>query len=219
MLTAGAEVGAAKWGSGVVSAWRTSRDTTYMPGYAYWSALMTIFNDNANLDMYAGPNAYNDPDFLVAGFKNISKVQMKSHVMLWAAMNAPLTIAADLAAIDVDTAALLKNRELISINQDPRNDQATVVANRSDTYTLARVQADGRVVICFFNNGQKPANFNIDIKSLPTYIDIDDAIAWNDAQSFVVTNVLTGGETVVSRQLIIEGLAIHDLEMFYIRMN
>lgn len=29
-----------KWGNGIISSWRTTRDPTYYPGYAFWSVLM-----------------------------------------------------------------------------------------------------------------------------------------------------------------------------------
>lgn len=72
-------------------------------------------------------------------------------------MNAPLKIASAPSLLNADTAALLKNKELIAINQDLKNEQATIVSNKSSTFILARVLEDGRVVMCFFNNGQTPA--------------------------------------------------------------
>jgi alpha-galactosidase len=42
----------------------------------------------------------------------------KTHFALWAFAKAPLIIGADLDSISQDSLAILKNQELININQD-----------------------------------------------------------------------------------------------------
>lgn len=73
-----------------------------------------------NLDdrLAAGPGGWNDPDMLEIGVGGLTLEEEKTHFALWAVSKAPLIIGADLVTISDDSLAILKNKELIAINQD-----------------------------------------------------------------------------------------------------
>lgn len=58
------------------------------------------------------------------GNGNMSLVEYRSHMSLWAAMKSPLLIGCDVAKLDDDMLSILANREVIAINQDPLGQQA-----------------------------------------------------------------------------------------------
>ena len=79
-----------------------------------------------NLDdrLAAGPGGWNDPDMLEVGVGGLTLEEEKTHFALWAVSKAPLIIGADLVTISDDSLAILKNKELIAINQDKNSRQA-----------------------------------------------------------------------------------------------
>jgi alpha-galactosidase len=66
----------------------------------------------------AAPGGWNDPDMLQIGNNVLTMEEERTHFALWAFAKAPLIIGADLNSISTESLAILKNKELIAINQD-----------------------------------------------------------------------------------------------------
>lgn len=60
------------------------------------------------------------------------------HFGMWCMMSSPLLIGCDLTKIKPSTMALLKNEELIALNQDSLALQAYPVQHEGDTYVLVK---------------------------------------------------------------------------------
>ncbi|KAM6143978.1 alpha-galactosidase A [Erethizon dorsatum] len=71
----------------------------------------------------AGPGGWNDPDMLVIGNFGLSWDQQITQMALWAIMAAPLLMSNDLRQISPQAKALLQNKDVIAINQDPLGKQ------------------------------------------------------------------------------------------------
>ncbi|XP_005407010.1 PREDICTED: alpha-galactosidase A [Chinchilla lanigera] len=71
----------------------------------------------------AGPGGWNDPDMLVIGNFGLSWDQQVTQMALWAIMAAPLLMSNDLRQISPQAKALLQNKDVIAINQDPLGKQ------------------------------------------------------------------------------------------------
>lgn len=67
----------------------------------------------------AGPGRWNDPDMLIIGNFGLSLDQSRAQMALWAILAAPLIMSNNLRDLDNAARAILQNREVISINQDP----------------------------------------------------------------------------------------------------
>ena len=65
---------------------------------------------------YSRENAYNDPDMLCTGLNGISMQENIAHLSLWAIMNSPLLIGADLDLIEAQYVDMLKNKKMLSVN-------------------------------------------------------------------------------------------------------
>ncbi len=92
-----------------------------------FASIEKIFNeqkDNMNL---SGPSCYNDMDMLVCGMYGKGNVgaggcddnEYFTHFAMWCMLSQPLMIGCDIRNMTPETAALLKNAALISIDQDP----------------------------------------------------------------------------------------------------
>ena len=90
-------------------------------------SIMDIFNSQINNFALSGPSCFNDMDMLVCGMNNKGNVsaggctfeEYKTHFALWCMAQSPLMIGCDVRNVDDDILALLKNPDLIAINQDP----------------------------------------------------------------------------------------------------
>lgn len=124
--------------------------------------ILNILEINAPLAQYAGPGAWNDPDMLVAGIggqsltiayesEGCSNEQYQSHFALWCMMASPLLCGNDVRQMADSTAAILLNKDLIAINQDPLGKQA-VRPVRTDSYDIwVKPLANGSCAVACFN--------------------------------------------------------------------
>ncbi len=86
-----------------------------------------------NFDQGIHPEAqhtgfYNDPDMMVLGMPGLTDTENRVHMSLWAISGAPLIVGADLTRLSAESLAILKNRDVIQIDQDPLGLQAIKVA-------------------------------------------------------------------------------------------
>merc|ERR1719187_55691 len=88
-----------------------------------WESVQSIidyFGDNQDdLVPLAGPGHWNDPDMLIIGNFGLSYEQSKSQMAIWAILAAPLLMSVDLRTIRPEYKAILLNRAVIAVNQDP----------------------------------------------------------------------------------------------------
>ncbi|XP_077001901.1 alpha-galactosidase A isoform X1 [Tamandua tetradactyla] len=92
-----------------------------------WQSLKSILDwtssNQENIVDVAGPGGWNDPDMLVIGNFGLSWDQQVTQMVLWAIMAAPLLMSNDLRNISPQAKALLQNKDVIVINQDPLGKQ------------------------------------------------------------------------------------------------
>ncbi|XP_038631289.1 alpha-galactosidase A [Scyliorhinus canicula] len=111
----------------------------------------------------AGPGGWNDPDMLVIGNFGLSKDQQITQMALWAIMAAPLLMSNDLRNIDPDSKALLQNRYIIAINQDPLGIQGQRVNKLRNFELWSRPLAGGGYAYAVVNRAEigGPQKFSI----------------------------------------------------------
>ena len=89
------------------------------------------------MSAYCRDGHFNDMDMLEVG-RSLSTEEDKTHFGMWCMLNSPLLIGCDLSGISVSTQNLLRNKELIAVNQDPLYQQAYLVGKQNDCYVLVR---------------------------------------------------------------------------------
>lgn len=120
------------WCKDVALSWRTTYDIIDT-----WKSVKDILAENLYLSAYSGPGYYNDMDMLEVG-RRLSEEEDKTHFGLWCIMNSPLLIGCDMRDIRPKALALMKNTDLISINQDKTFQQAYLVRRTNECYILVR---------------------------------------------------------------------------------
>ncbi|MGW3999278.1 NPCBM/NEW2 domain-containing protein [Amycolatopsis sp. NPDC004772] len=134
------------WGADVGHLWRTTGDIK-----DNWAKMLQILKANAPLAPYAGPGHWNDPDMLEVGNGGMTTEEYRSHFSLWAMMAAPLLIGADLRKVSAANFDVLRNTEVIALDQDRRGVQARVLSNQDGRWVFAKPLANGDVAIALFN--------------------------------------------------------------------
>src|SRR4051812_4711353 len=134
------------WGADVGHLWRTTGDIK-----DNWAKMVQILKANAPLAQYAGPGHWNDPDMLEVGNGGMTTEEYKSHFSLWAMMAAPLLIGADLRKVSPENFDVLRNAEVIALDQDRRGVQARVLSNQDGHWVFAKPLDGGDVAIALFN--------------------------------------------------------------------
>ena len=120
------------WCHDISTSWRTTGDI-----YDGWASVKGILAENLYLSAYCYDGCYNDMDMLEVG-RSMTEEEDKTHFGMWCIMSSPLLIGCDMRSIKERPLALLKNPELIALNQDPLGLQAYVVQHIGETYVLAK---------------------------------------------------------------------------------
>ncbi|GAA0577782.1 RICIN domain-containing protein [Paractinoplanes ferrugineus] len=151
------------WGPGISTMWRTSQDIIYYGENASMSRVLTNF-DSAQHPTAQSPGHYNDPDMLVVGMPGFNAAQNRTHLGLWAISGAPLLAGNNLATMSAETRAILTNREVIAIDQDPLGRQGTKVAEDAtglQVYSKTLTGTGNRAVLLLNRTG---ATANITVR-------------------------------------------------------
>lgn len=170
---------ACQWGLEDVHSWaRSSGVQSYRSTVDIqdaWPSIERIALAQLEKQSYAGPGCYNDMDMLVVGMYGhgmnpeaciggCTAQEYETHFALWAMMGAPLVIGCDIRAMAPGTKALLTNRDLIAIDQDPeaRGCYKVDVYGQPDAFVLVRQLCDGTLALGFFNFSDVAANVDLE---------------------------------------------------------
>jgi alpha-galactosidase len=141
-----------EWGAGVGNLWRTTGDINDT-----WPKTVEILKKNAPLAPFAKPGAWNDPDMLEVGNGGMTETEYRSHFSLWSVMAAPLLIGADLRKISQANLDILRNKEIIAIDQDQLGVQGRVTSQVDGKWVFVKPLANGDTAVALFNENATPA--------------------------------------------------------------
>jgi len=156
-----------KWGADVGgNSWRTTGDIKDT-----WESMSNIGFRQDVLASYAKPGHFNDPDMLEIGNGGMTDDEYRTHMSLWAMLAAPLLAGNDLRTMSLETLAILTNKEVIKVDQDPLGKQATRALVSSDSASVrqeiwTRPLANGAYAVAAFNRGPASAEVEIDFAAL-----------------------------------------------------
>ena len=139
--------------------WRTTDD-----GGDVWGAMANIGFGQDGLEPFAGPNGWNDPDMIQAGWlgmlsqprpTRLTPNEQITQMTLWSLLASPLFLSCDLSRLDAFTLNLLGNDEVLDVNQDPLGQQGKRAARQGRMEVWTRPLADGTLAVGLFNLDRK----------------------------------------------------------------
>ncbi|KAF8068659.1 glycoside hydrolase family 27 protein [Lyophyllum atratum] len=105
------------WARRFGQSWRTTED---IGKSCIFTFIQTgIINQNSFITSATDFYGRNDMDILEVGNGDLTFDEAKAHFTAWALMKSPLLISTDLSIATKETLEILKNTEIIAINQDP----------------------------------------------------------------------------------------------------
>lgn len=194
-----------KWGRYAGNLWRTTPDIRPI-----WPWIKILYNHTVKLYKYAGVGGWNDPDMLEVGNGKLTFEQNRSHFALWCMMCAPLILGNDLRNISDDVLKIVKNPDLIAINQDALGVPAKRVV-KGTVDVLVKPLSDGSVAVCAFNKGGKK-KYNLNLKKVLS----DEYARCKKTENFVATNLWDKSETTTNGVLSVS-INKHDSAVFIVR--
>ncbi len=167
-----------KWGMKAGNLWRTTHDIR-----PTWLSMIAIYEKNILLYKHASPGCWNDPDMLEVGVGSLTTEENKTHFSLWCMMAAPLILGNDIrkflnadGTIDENDKilAILKNKELIAIDQDKRGKQGKRIYTNGITDIIAKPLENRELAICFLNKSTEKKHMVLPIFKIHNepYIDL-----------------------------------------------
>jgi hypothetical protein len=93
-------------------------------------------------------------------------IEARSHFALWAMLNAPLLIGADLRTLPDTLMEVLGNADIIALDQDVAGNQATVAYDSSDLQILLKTLANGEKAVAIFNRGSAASEVSLQATQL-----------------------------------------------------
>lgn len=167
-----------KWGAKAGNLWRTTLDIK-----PFWLSILSIYEMNVRLYKYASVGGWNDPDMLEVGVGSLTTEENKTHFSLWCMMSAPLILGNDIrkfinddGTVDSDNKVLeiLKNKNLIAIDQDKRGMQAKRISTDGISDILVKPLENRELAVCFFNKSNTQRKMSLPIYKIHNepYVDL-----------------------------------------------
>ncbi|MEU6551071.1 NEW3 domain-containing protein [Streptomyces sp. NPDC046915] len=154
---------AATWAK-LSNGWRTGGDIECYcgpDGSSYplttWASVASRFDQVATWAPYGGPGGYNDYDSLEIGngdHSGLTPDERRTQMSLWSLAASPLVLGTDLTHLDPADLALLKNTDVLAVDQDGID--AKRISWDADSQVFAKTEPDGDVVVGLFNTGPAP---------------------------------------------------------------
>ena len=114
---------------------------------------MLLASQQAGLEEYAGPGHWNDPDMLEVGNGKLTLAENRTHFSMWAMLAAPLLAGNDLPNMKPEIKAILTNRDVIAIDQDPLGKQGARIYSDGEVEVWTRHLAGGALAVAVVNVG------------------------------------------------------------------
>ena len=135
--------------------WRTTGDIS-----DNWNSAMGLLDQQAGLEPFARKGAYNDPDMLEVGNGGMTTTEYISHFSLWSLLSSPLLLGNDLRSMNSTTLGIIRNKDVIDVNQDWGGSQGRRIRDDGTSEVWAKPMSDGSVAVVLFNRGSAAATIS-----------------------------------------------------------
>jgi alpha-galactosidase len=127
-----------------------------------------------NLDRFAGPGGWNDPDMLVIGLNNTgfikgggcNEIEYRTQMSMWCMLSSPLMMGCDVRNMNEVTKTILLNKDVISIDQDSLGKQGFRVYRKDGLEAFKKPLTGNRVAIAFLNRNSKENKISLSYKEI-----------------------------------------------------
>lgn len=137
--------------------WREGTDVAVFraenPSNSRFNSVLWNYAYNLSLGRFQRPGNWNDADFIIGGDPGTTLPETRSQLALWSMMSAPLILSSDLEKLSPQAIAILSNKAVLTIDQDPLGKMATLVRRTPDMDVLFKKLSDGDYAVAVLNHG------------------------------------------------------------------
>ena len=148
------------WVGGYGQLWREGSDMANFhasePERERFQSVLWNYGYNLPLGRFQKPGNWNDPDFIISGSAGMSAAESRSQMALWAMMSAPLILSSNVGRLSTESLAIVGNKAVIRVDQDPLGRMATLVERDANTDVLLKKLSGGDVAVAVLNHGDAP---------------------------------------------------------------
>ena len=158
------------WAKDVGHSWRTTGDIfncfDCVEDHGTWKSwgVLQILDMQKELRQYAGPDHWNDMDMLEVG-NGMPVNEDRAHFSIWVMMASPLISGNDLRSMSKETTAVLTNKSVIAVSQDPLGVQAFRYAARDGVEYWFKPLANDEWALLVLNRNKEPRKASFDWKT------------------------------------------------------
>ncbi len=149
------------WVGGYGQLWREGTDVAIHrasdPDRPRFHSVLWNYAYNLPLGRFQKPGNWNDADFIIGGDAGMTLAESRSQLALWSMMSAPLILSSDVARLAPRAVAILANRAVIRVDQDPLGRMATLVRRGPALDVLVKKLSGGDLAVAVLNHGDAPA--------------------------------------------------------------
>lgn len=185
------------WARNVADSWRTTGDIN-----GHWDNLKGIVKENLYIQAYTYGGHYNDMDMLEIG-RTLNPDEENLHMAYWCIASSPLLVGCDMTKMSDHSLNLMKNRDLIAMDQDHLGIGAPVVYRDGEVYVVAKdiTQVHGTkraVVVMNLSDNAQTISFPLSAVEFTGKVKVHDCLTQKDkgfAQKNFTTTVPAHGAT------------------------
>ncbi|SPO03141.1 related to Probable alpha-galactosidase A [Cephalotrichum gorgonifer] len=183
-------------------------DIAVYGGNNTWSSILGNYGAQVKLARYQKPGYFNDPDYIIPDWPDLTIDEKKSQFALWCAFGAPLIISAYIPDLTEEELAYLTNKNLIEVDQDAKAEQATLVSQDGTWDILTKSLANGDRIVAALNRGAETAHQTISMMRL--------GLNPASKDSYKVRELWTGETTSASTEVDTGDIVSHGTAIFRI---
>jgi hypothetical protein len=210
------------WASNVGHLWRTTTDIhpnfDSVLDHKTWQqwGVLRILDAQKPLREAAGPGHWNDPDMLEVG-NGMSASEDRAHFSMWCMLAAPLISGNDLAHMSLETLAVLDNKDVIAVDQDPLGVEGFSYSTNGVVEVWFKPLSGGDWAMCVLNRSTAARKFSFDWKNEK----VTDAFSKSDANlaanAYTLQNLWTGRPAGTTKESLSAEIPGHDVLMLRLK--
>ncbi|HEV7713904.1 MAG TPA: NPCBM/NEW2 domain-containing protein [Asanoa sp.] len=185
------------------SLWRTTGDIS-----DNWGSVLSLLDQQNGLEPFARNNGFNDPDMLEVGNGGMTATEYTAHFSLWALLNAPLLLGNDLRTISAQTLGIIRNADVVAVNQDWGGSQGRKLRDFGETEVWAKPMSDGGAAVVLFNRSAASATITTSAAE----------VGLGGSTGYALRNLWTGA-TSTSTGAIAATVPAHGVAMFRVNRS
>ncbi len=140
-----------QWAPRIAQSWRTDTDIGFTGNVQFINVLRNLDHDAAH-PAATRPGHWNDPDYLGPEL-GMTSAESQAQLSMWAMVAAPLILGSDPRALSPATVAMLENRQVLAIDQDPLGIQGRPIQRDGNGQVWVKRLVSGQRAVALLNRG------------------------------------------------------------------